>query len=175
MGGNKMREVERRYEALWQEHIRPVYGYLKQFLGNAEDAEDALNETFRRAHKGLSSFRGDCSERAWLYQIATNVALRSKSKAKRHDHLSLDAVDDDGALRFEPMANDDPMRQVADCDLADRLLMMLPENQRQAVWMRVGLQMTDDEVAHALGVPSGTVKSWVWRSLAKLKQVGSAK
>lgn len=169
-----MRDIDRRYEALWQEHTRPVYGFLLQFLGNADDAEDALNETFRRAYNGLARFRGDCSEKAWLYQIATNVAKRTKGNMKKHNSISLDATGEDGLLSFEPIANDDPMKDTMECDQANRLLDLLPESQRAAVWMRVGLQMTDEEVARSLGVPTGTVKSWVWRSLAKLRQVESA-
>lgn len=168
-----MRDVDRRYEALWQEHIRPVYGFLLQFIGNAEDAEDALNETFRRAYNGLPRFRGECSEKAWLYQIASNVAKRTKSNMKKHEYFPLDATEEDGSRPFEPTSNDDPMKETIECDQAHRLLEQLPEGQRSAVWMRVGLQMTDDEVAKALGVPTGTVKSWVWRSLAKLRQLES--
>jgi DNA-directed RNA polymerase specialized sigma24 family protein len=53
--------------------------------------------------------------------------------------------------------------------MAESLLNSLPEPQRSAVWMRVGLEHTDEEVARILKVPVGTVKSWVWRSMARLK------
>src|SRR5688500_360081 len=48
-------------------------------LGRVEDAEDAVQETFLRALRGLSSFRGDARFRSWLFRIALNVCLRWKA------------------------------------------------------------------------------------------------
>ena len=55
-------------------------------------------------------------------------------------------------------------------DRAEAILSKLPHGQRAAVWMVVGLEMTHEEAAQALGVPVGTVKSWVWRSLTRLRK-----
>lgn len=168
-----MREGIGRFEQMCSEHTPLVYNFLYRYLGDADDAQDALNETFRRAHRSLGRFRGECSERAWLMTIATNVARRTRAKSTRNPHVSLEGLSAmDG--RFDPADGQDMERLTLDSFEAGRLLEMLPEPQRAAVWMRVGLQMTDEEVGTALNVPTGTVKSWVWRSLARLRKVCEA-
>src|SRR5262249_46933519 len=57
---------------------RPLYALCRGILGHAEDAEDAVQETFLRALRALSSFRGDAAVRSWLYRIAVNVCLDRK-------------------------------------------------------------------------------------------------
>jgi RNA polymerase sigma-70 factor (ECF subfamily) len=164
-----MLDRDARFRAIYDAHSRLVYNFLARFLRDQEEAGDAMVETFKRAYRGLDGYRGECSERAWLMKIATNVGRRSLQAGRRHDHLSLDCIEGgkDGA---EPCAPSTTESLVLNALEAERYLAMLDPTPRAAVWMRVGLQMTDEDVAEALGVPVGTVKSWVWRSLAKLRK-----
>lgn len=168
-GCREMGELDRRFEGLVRDHAKAVYGFLFRYLGSAEDAEDALNETLRRAHGGLSRFRRDCSERAWLMTIAANEAKRVLVVSKRHRNSPIEEIGKDGSGEQELVSASDPVGEVMNRFEAERLLASLPSDRRMAVWMRVGLQMTDEEVATALDVPVGTVKSWVWRSLVQLR------
>jgi RNA polymerase sigma-70 factor (ECF subfamily) len=65
-------------EQLVARHQRPLFGLCYGTLGHAEDAEDAVQETFLRALRGLPGFRGDASFRTWLYRIAVNICLNWK-------------------------------------------------------------------------------------------------
>src|SRR5688500_11607267 len=63
------------FEALFRRHRDGLQGYLYRKLRSQEDAEDATALTFSKAWRARASFRGATSGKAWLYQIATNVAL----------------------------------------------------------------------------------------------------
>lgn len=65
-------------EQLLAPYERPLYGLCRGILGHADDAEDAVQETFLRALRSLTTFRGDAAVRSWLYRIAVNVCLDRK-------------------------------------------------------------------------------------------------
>jgi len=154
-------------------HSKLIYNYLYFFLRHEDDASDALAETFRRALRGRKTFRGECSERAWLMKIASNVAKRSKQRRCRDGSLSLDAMNATAISEIVDTFNVE--ESVLNAYEAQRFLQMLPPRQREAVWMRVGLKMTDEEVAIVLAVPPGTVSSWVWRSMERLRRESQRK
>jgi RNA polymerase sigma-70 factor (ECF subfamily) len=63
-------------------HKQPLYALCRGMLGHAEDADDAVGETFLRALRALPHFRGDAAVRTWLFRIAVNVCLEWK-RARR--------------------------------------------------------------------------------------------
>ena len=65
-------------EQLLVPYERPLYALCRGILGHADDAEDAVQETFLRALRALPGFRGDSAVRSWLYRIAMNVCLDRK-------------------------------------------------------------------------------------------------
>src|SRR3954447_21982165 len=69
-------------EQLLAPHERALIAFCYGILGQAEDAEDAAQETVLRALRGLSSFRGEAAFRSWLFQIAVNLCLRWKSQRR---------------------------------------------------------------------------------------------
>src|SRR5438094_2833262 len=69
-------------EQLLVPYERPLYALCRGMLGHADDAEDAVQETFLRALRGLPAFRGDAAVRTWLFRIAVNLCLEWK-RARR--------------------------------------------------------------------------------------------
>jgi RNA polymerase sigma-70 factor, ECF subfamily len=65
-------------EQLLMPYERPLYALCRGILGHADDAEDAVQETFLHALRALPGFRGDSAVRSWLYRIAVNVCLDRK-------------------------------------------------------------------------------------------------
>lgn len=65
-------------ERLLVPYERPLYALCRGILGHADDAEDAVQETFLRALRALPAFRGDSAVRSWLYRIAVNICLDRK-------------------------------------------------------------------------------------------------
>lgn len=145
-----------------------IYNFLLRQLGSAADAEDATVEVFRRAHRSWATFRGQCSERTWIMRIAVNVAIRAKEQRAKRREVSFEDLghEEDWA----PKGNGHADCRVLDRYVVHEALKGLPDAQRAALWLRVGLEYTDEETAEILKVPVGTVKSWVWRSLARLRK-----
>jgi RNA polymerase sigma-70 factor (ECF subfamily) len=78
-------------------HERPLLALCQGMLGHAEDAEDAAQETFLRALRSLSRFRGDATFRTWLFRIAVNVCLnwkRDRRPTEPWDEVSADTPSD---------------------------------------------------------------------------------
>jgi DNA-directed RNA polymerase specialized sigma24 family protein len=69
-------------EQLLTPYERPLYALCRGILGHADDAEDAVQETFLRALRALPTFRGDSAVRSWLYRIAVNICLDRKRAAR---------------------------------------------------------------------------------------------
>src|SRR5688572_29659347 len=80
-------------EALLARHQRPLYAFCRGVLRHREDAEDAVQETFLRALRGLQGLRSDASVRAWLTRIALNVCLEWKRSRNRGDAQLPDGED----------------------------------------------------------------------------------
>jgi RNA polymerase sigma-70 factor (ECF subfamily) len=70
-------------ERLVAGHKRPLFALCYGLLGHAEDAEDAVQETFLRALRALPRFRGDATLRTWLFRIAVNTCLNWKRNRSR--------------------------------------------------------------------------------------------
>lgn len=149
------------------EHQSLVYGFLRRQLG-PEDAEDATVEVFRRVLRSRGGFRGQCSERAWVMRIAVNVAIRAKQERCKRNEV---AIEDLGREEdWMPAMRNGAEEAAVQRHLVDVALRGLPEAQRDALWLRVGMEFTDEETAAILKVPTGTVKSWVWRTLSRLRK-----
>jgi RNA polymerase sigma-70 factor (ECF subfamily) len=65
----------RKFEDQFEQHRAELRAYCYRMLGSPFEADDALQETFIRAWRGLENFEGRAALRSWLYRIATNVSL----------------------------------------------------------------------------------------------------
>jgi RNA polymerase sigma-70 factor, ECF subfamily len=88
-------------------HERPILVLCHGILGHSEDAEDAVQETFLRALRALSGFRGGSSLRTWLFRIAVNVCLNWK-RDRRHDPAPLGSLAWEEDAPAMPVVNDSP-------------------------------------------------------------------
>ena len=149
-------------DQLLRRHYDRVHAVCRRIAGSNRDADDAAQEAMIRIVRHLDRFDGRARFGTWAYRIATNTALDELRKRKRRPQLRV--VDDDGA---EPDIADDTAHRRVD-DVADRMaidaaLAGLPEDFRVAVVMRDVGDLDYDEIAAALDVPIGTVKSRIAR------------
>ncbi len=161
------------YDVLVQRYQRQVYSLLFRLLGNATDAEDLLQETFIKAYRALHSFRQDASFLTWLYKIAANLSIDLMRMRRSRATASLDEEADFGR---EPPATDrrsDPeetaMREAV-AESVHEAIMELPERYRRAVLLRHVADMSIEEIAEALCLPTGTVKTHLFRARAILRE-----
>jgi RNA polymerase sigma-70 factor (ECF subfamily) len=146
------------FEALYHRHRDWVYRLAWRFTGNQADALDVLQETFLYLLGKFPGFRLTASLTTFLYPVVKHLSLnlrRRRSGGQIDDDMLLSLPDPDTPHASRP-------------ELAAALA-ALPLEQREVVLLRFLDDMNLDEIAQALQVPTGTVKSRLHRALDTLR------
>ena len=136
---------------------------------NHEDAEDVLQETFAKAYTSIADFRGDSesSLTAWLYRIATNVAINVLRRRKKWAFSSLDSVRGDLLATFEheidPSADEIVVR-------LQKAILALPTKQRLVFNMRYYDELSFEQISQATGDSVSTLKTNYHYAVKKVKE-----
>ena len=161
------------FEELVLEYEKKVYNVALRILGNSEDAADMTQEAFIKAFNSMSGFRGDSKFSVWLTRIVSNLCLDFLRSRSRRPTVSLSVEDDEG---------DDVQLDIADVSQSPELLLersltresvrrglkALPEDYREILLLREIQGLSYDEIAEALNIEVGTVKSRIFRGRKKL-------
>jgi RNA polymerase sigma-70 factor (ECF subfamily) len=147
-----------------------VFRFLLATLRDRDAAETLTQETFLRAWTARSTFREDCSVSTWLIRIALNLA-RDHTRTGRFrfwKHVSANAVDvADVAASVPTLEVSAETRLIAQQKVAGiwQTVAALSERQRTIFLLRFLEEMEIPEIANAMGLPLGTVKSHLYRAL----------
>lgn len=165
-------------DRLLRQHYDRVHAVCRRIAGTTRDADDAAQEAMIRIVRGLPNFDGRSALSTWVYRIATNAALDELRRRDRRPPLRDTRHDDDhpvgrGAGRGVDDDQADPtahrrVESVVDAIALDDALAALPDDYRVAVVLRDVADLDYDEIAAALGVPIGTVKSRIARGRGRL-------
>jgi len=162
------------FNALVELHQRAVFNLCLRMIGNYATAEDATQEAFVSAFRAIRSFKGG-SFRAWLMRIAANASTDALRRRQRRPALSLDVAPpgtDDPIDPPDSAAGPEEMALRADRAAAiQAALLRLPDDQRMAVVMCDMQGFAYEEIAQAMGVSIGTVKSRISRGRDKLRAI----
>jgi RNA polymerase sigma-70 factor (ECF subfamily) len=160
-------------------HRSRIFAAAMGLLHNQADAEEIVQDTFVRAHRGFARFRGDCSVATWLHRIAVNLARNRYwyfFRRRRQSTLSLDAAlgEQDGATFSDLVstAEPDPSQGSSLNEFqaaVDRCMARLDPSYRRILTMRTVLDQSYEEIAAALGINVGTVKSRIARARERLR------
>ncbi len=124
-----------------------------RLLGSRSAMDDALQDAYLKAYRGLDSYDGGAAFSTWLYTIVYRTCLNHLRTRNRHAEVNLDAV-------AEPVSeNADHTQQQADADALHRALRDLPPDQAAVVLLVDGDGCSYGEAASVLSVPEGTVAS----------------
>ena len=163
----------RAFAVLVRRYQDRIYNTVFRMIGQAEDAQDIVQETFLKAYDGLGRFRANASFYTWLYRIAVNACLTERRKRQRRPGLvSMDSQ----RTRTEPAADADqtrPSRPVesAECRQAVRqAIQALPAEQRAAVVLKDIEGHSYESIADILQCPVGTVRSRLHRARMQLRE-----
>ena len=161
------------FEKLVVEYEKNVYAITQRMTGNAEDAADMTQETFIKAYNSLSSFRGDSKFSVWLYRIATNVCLDFLRSRSRKPTVSLSVEDDEGEesqldIADESQSPETLLERGLTRDAVRRGLDALSPEYRQILLLREIQGLSYEEIADALSLEVGTVKSRIFRARKRL-------
>lgn len=178
LGGRPRREswqtVEVTFEEVYGHYRRPVWRLARRLTANDEEALDACQEIFLRVWRGLQGFRGEAKLSTWVFQIAWNY-LRWHRRRRGRQPVAIALVGDDGCGVAAGLADPapDPERRAGSVELLERLqtaLTELPEHHRVIIWLRDGEGLSYEQIAEALDVPIGTVRSRLARARITLKR-----
>jgi RNA polymerase sigma-70 factor (ECF subfamily) len=155
-------------EALYGVAARPVFGIALWRTGSVEDAGDVVQEVFLRIARSHRRLRSVDDPRAWLLSLAHHVSVDLVRGRKRREARSLDDI----PLLVAPAG--DVSREV-DAQRASALLTNLPDEQREAVWLKHFGDCTFAAIGQITGVPTFTAASRYRLGVAKLRRLMEGK
>ena len=153
-------------DQLLRRHYDRVHAVCRRIAGGTRDADDAAQEAMIRVVRNIDRFDGRSAFGTWVYRIATNTALDELRKRKRRPQLHVIGTDDDADGGHREPADEFAHRNVeavADRLSIDAALAELPDEFKAAVVMRDVGDLDYAEIAAALDIPIGTVKSRIAR------------
>ena len=149
-------------------HHAAVYRLLLGMLSDESRAEDATQETFLKAVRGLASFRGESSFRTWLLTIATNEGRGMLRKVGRRRESPLDEI---GVVASNDPAPDQGAIVGEELERVRACLDTLPEKQRMAVSLRIYEGLSFREVAAVTGSSEGAARVNYHHGIRKLREL----
>jgi RNA polymerase sigma-70 factor (ECF subfamily) len=151
-------------ESLLRALVPGLRHHLQILLHETSDADDALQETLWLIVRRLGALRDTALVRAWAYRIATREAMHLLRRARRHDSAELTEAD---AVAVEERATE-PSHLGVDADVLSHLD-SLPAKAQVVVRLRFVEDLSQQEIAEALEIPLGTVKSRLAYGLERLR------
>lgn len=157
-----MREQD--FDRLYAEHAEGLFGFLVYRTGNRVLAEDLVADTFERVLRARRGFdRRKAGEKTWIYTIALN-RLRDLRRSAAAEQRAMERVGPPGSGE-QPRAHE----AVEDREMVMQALSVLSAEERDAVALRFGGELTVPEIARLTGEPLTTVEGRVYRALRKLR------
>ncbi|MFL5799274.1 MAG: RNA polymerase sigma factor [Actinomycetota bacterium] len=157
------------FSSLVRRHERRVYNLCYRMLGKEEDARDAAQDAFLTALRKLSSFRGEALFTTWLHRVTVN-ACYDALRRKRREPVLEPTRDEDEPEPAGPTSPDHADSAVAAVDV-QRALVQVPQEFRAVLILHDVQDLPYDDIAEALGIPVGTVKSRLHRGRVALAEL----
>jgi RNA polymerase sigma factor (sigma-70 family) len=138
-------------------------------IAGGADALDAVQEAFVKAYSSLERFRSGSSFRPWFLRIVANEAINRRRSARRHANLTLRAAEGRPPDDAVPSPETAALEQERHRELLAAINRLRPED-RLIIAYRYWFELSEAEMAEALGCARGTVKSRLSRALGKLRE-----
>jgi RNA polymerase sigma-70 factor (ECF subfamily) len=161
------------FELLMRRHNRRLYRIALSVLGNAADAEDALQEAYVAAYRAIAAFRGESSLATWLSRLVLNHCLARRRKTLRRDNILRIVPEPDDAHDVIDLDMETPDRALVRAELREvleRKVEALPEAFRTVFMMRCVEELSVEETARLLDIPEATVRSRHFRARSLLRE-----
>ncbi|MCM1066659.1 MAG: RNA polymerase sigma factor [Muribaculaceae bacterium] len=159
--------VREAFTEVIKEYSEPLYWQIRRLVGNHDDANDILQNTFMKAWSSLENFRGEARLSTWLYKIAINESISHLEREKRRAGVSLDDAEGSTAANVAAPADIDGD------ELAEHLrraVDSLPEKQRIVFNMKYFDDMKYEEISEILGTSVGALKASYHLATKKIEQ-----
>ncbi len=159
------------FDLLVIKYQRKLARLLSQFIRDAAEVEDVAQETFIKAYRSLSTFRGESAFYTWLYRIGINAAKNYLVAQKRRALNTTNGFDIEDAENFEGGSQlrelNTPESELMSKQIAQTVhqtLQALPEELRTAITLREIEGLSYEEIANIMSCPTGTVRSRIFRA-----------
>lgn len=151
----------------FQTHQRELLGTIFHLVGNAEDANDVLQEAFLKCWRHRSSLAEITNLKAWIFHVALNAARDLRGTAWKRRRQSMDGID----IHLST-PDKSPLESAAEADEILRLRATIAElrpEEQEVFLLRQNGELTYEEIATTIGIPTGTVKTRMRLALEKLR------
>ncbi|NLN91755.1 MAG: RNA polymerase sigma factor [Candidatus Hydrogenedens sp.] len=154
------------FSELVRRHQNLVFNVAFRYMRNKTAAEDMAQEAFLKAFRLLKGFRGDCSFATWMYRVTSTTCLSELSKKKRRNEVALEARNTELLVAKTPKPEDLDMKE-----RIRRCVTRLPSHYATAITLYYLKEVSYDEIAQALEIPQGTLKTWMFRARRQLRKI----
>ena len=163
------------FDDLIYKYERRAYQYAYRLTSSSEEASDIVSDAFVRVYNAIHNFKGQSAFTTWLYRIITNCYLDARKRDRNKQTVSLDNAmqTDDGDFERQVEDEGPGPDELVEKNERERLvqtaLQKIPEYQRAMLVMYHVENLTYEEIAEALDLPIGTVKSRLNRARLSLR------
>ncbi len=166
------------FALLMRRYNQPLFRAARSVLKDDAEAEDALQDAYMLAYRGMGKYRGDAKLSTWLMRIVVNEAIqRVRKRNRRAEVIRLDGESETDTAATEASINQATPEQpeqgalrVESRRLLEKKIDALPDAFRTVFVLRALEDMSVEEVAHALNIPEATVRSRFFRARGLLRE-----
>ncbi len=158
-----------RFEELAMPLFDQLYNFARWLTQDTTEAEDLVQETYAKALRGFSSFQRGTNFRAWMYRILRNSFLSSRTGLKVT--VAIDEEADGSVLPAESATPESILMAQADRAAVQQALTDLPVLFREVLLLCEVEEMSYQEIAETLAIPTGTVMSRLFRARKALREL----
>lgn len=160
------------FEAVVKEHGPKIYRMIARYISDACTIEDLQQHTFMQAWIHRETFKGGSSISTWLTSIAINTALNylhSQKAKKARNHFDFELIKNNSILKTEELEQLAVKNQ--EISIVTDAVNQLPDDMRKLVILHIYYELTYEQVARAVDIPVGTVRSRLSRARFLLKKL----
>lgn len=164
------------FDQLVDRYQSRVFGFVRRMVGDPHEAEDVAQEVFVRAFRNIRRYDGRASVASWLFKIATNLCIdRRRRRSRRITEVALES-NGEAALGIVARSGNPQEEVVASQmeEVVQAALETLSERLRPVLLLHDVEGMRYEEIANALSIPVGTVKSRLFLARERLQTALSA-
>lgn len=163
-----------KFQSIIEKYHKKILNYFYRWTGNKEDAEDLTQEFFLKVFNNLKNYKPLFKFTTWIYKIAYNLAI--DFKRKKRSHLSFDGESKEEKIISEIIENNEyekitnASEQLEMQEKIKIALLNLPENQREAIILKIFEEKNYKEISEIMDISKSAVESLLFRARENLKK-----
>ena len=158
------------FEELAMPLFDSLYNFARWLVRNQSDAEDLVQETYRKALHSFASFQPGTNFRGWIFRILKNTFLSSRSGLERKMTVAMESEQDGSELAAERETPETILIERSNRQLLQRAIDELPAHYREVLLLCEVEEMSYQQIAETLSIPIGTVMSRLARARRAIRE-----